>query len=76
MIACKTCNEIFKMKKIGVIFVEKDEQGKPYKLWSSDIMECPKCKVEVYNTGLGPYMQRHQEGFEFEAKKVMKNAKR
>lgn len=44
---CLKCSREMKVDEIGVHVLELDAQGKPYKLWHADVLECPKCSRRV-----------------------------
>lgn len=50
MIACITCLQVMRPKTIGFEFVEAVKTNgsvSPYKLWSSDLLECPGCHTKI-----------------------------
>ena len=45
---CISCGREFRVKKIGVRAQENiGANGEPYKIWSADIWECPKCLYQI-----------------------------
>ena len=45
---CVKCNVQIKPKTNGVYVIEMAyEPPAPYKVWHADLVECPKCKVQV-----------------------------
>ena len=48
---CKTGYVPFK-NDIAVLEMMSDEHSDPYKLWSADLLECPKCNHRII-TGFG-----------------------
>ena len=44
---CANCKVFMKTKAIGVIVEETMDDGKPYKLWSADLFECPSCMTQI-----------------------------
>lgn len=75
-LACATCFKFFRVKKMGVAFEEGmpvgpvQEDGGPeswqsYKLWMSDLCECPGCGARVLITGTGqrPISEHYKPGY-------------
>jgi len=70
MIACMDCGRIMRVRDIGVEIHETTETGEPYKLWSSDIIECPSCltAVAVIAQTQKPISEHCEQGFAKRAK--------
>ncbi len=43
---CVKCELLMRLTKIGVLVVEMVDD-RPYKIWSTDVCQCPKCGAEV-----------------------------
>jgi len=47
MTVCVKCGVKMRKVQIGIINLELFDDGKPYRLWSADLFQCPKCGVQV-----------------------------
>lgn len=64
MIICTHCGAVMRPKQTGVIAVEHIE-GRPYRVWSADRMECPWCRTQVFaEFGKEPLSRTGYEDFE------------
>lgn len=64
MIICVNCNQKMGLTKMGVIVLEKFEDGSPYKLWSADLFECPTCgHLIVSQFGDKPMAEHYEKDF-------------
>ena len=74
---CAKCALFFRPKKNGFAFIEgmprtddappgrrAPEQWRPYKLWTSDLWECPDCGVEICLSGSQPIAVQHEPEFQ------------
>ena len=52
---CSRCRTSYLPLKNDIVVVETMEDGRPYKLWCADLLECPKC-YHILITGFG---QKH-----------------
>lgn len=67
---CAMCNKLYepkgtemRPKKNGVYVIEMAEFG-PYKVWLSDLWECPKCGHQVIaGFGIEPVAEHFEEKF-------------
>ena len=69
-VICINCNIKMDFPRSGIHVLETYEDGnKPYKVWSADYYECPKCGHRVA-TGFGqsPIGQDFEEDFEEKVK--------
>lgn len=74
---CVPCQRFFRPKKNGFYFIEgmptandalpgvhEPEKWTPYKLWVSDLMECPGCGAQILSGfGQAPIAEHYQEDF-------------
>jgi hypothetical protein len=71
---CCECGVEFKVKKNGVIAQENTgsyPNSTPYKIWSADLWECPKCLHQIlFGYGLKPMSQHFDEDFKKLQEKV------
>lgn len=51
-VCCIDCLTPFRPRKNGVRVCETMEDGKPYKIWQADLLECPDCGKQIV-TGFG-----------------------
>lgn len=63
---CVPCKQEFKVKKNGVIVQENlSPSGNPYKIWSADLWECPKCHTQILSGyGLSPMAHQFNKDFD------------
>jgi len=45
--ACVSCKTYFRPRKNGIYVSETMEDGRPYKVWQADLLECPDCGTQV-----------------------------
>jgi len=63
-VICIECSKEMKPLKCGVVVLEHDDDGKPYKLWSADLLKCPRCGRKVVSRfGNEPIAQHFEVGF-------------
>jgi DNA-directed RNA polymerase subunit RPC12/RpoP len=69
---CVSCKTEFQLKKNGVVALETiGPVGDPYKIWSSDLWECPRCHSQILSGyGLNPLSHRGDPDFREYRKKV------
>ncbi len=62
---CVECGVEFKVKKNGVVVQENTgPNGEPYKIWSADLWECPKCSHQIlFGYGFNPLYHNFDENF-------------
>jgi hypothetical protein len=69
-VLCVKCGIKMQHERSGVVVLETYEDGvKPYKVWSADYYECPKCLTKVV-TGFGSnaYSHEHDDNFQEKVK--------
>lgn len=53
-----------RVKKNGVTVEEVTEDGRPYKLWDADLLECVECGCEmIAGFGRGPLAEHYQPDY-------------
>lgn len=69
-VLCVKCSIKMQHECSGVAVLETYEDGvKPYKVWSADFYECPKCFTKVVTGfGSGAYSHEHDDNFQEKAK--------
>jgi hypothetical protein len=65
---CVNCKRFYKIRKSGFYWVEMRPTGfdlwVPYKIWSSDLWECPGCGAQILSGhGIQPVAIEHMTGF-------------
>ena len=45
--ACVPCKTYLRPRKNDITVLQDDAEGKPHKLWSADLWECPDCGYQV-----------------------------
>ena len=68
---CVKCQRIYRTKTNGVPWVETrraepdaDVSEYPYKLWHSDLLECPGCGHQILAAhGMKPLSEQHDKSF-------------
>jgi DNA-directed RNA polymerase subunit RPC12/RpoP len=63
---CVKCGREFKIKKNGVMVLETTgPTGDPYKIWNTDLWECPKCYFQIlHGYGSNPVAYQGDPDFE------------
>jgi len=69
--ACVTCQTYLATRKNGIVVLETLDDGRPYKVWQADLLECPDCGFQII-TGYGqrPMAEHYQAGFDSELQRV------
>jgi hypothetical protein len=62
-LAC-SCGNPMNVIEVGAFWLEKLDSGKPYKLWSCDVVECKLCDNIVLLLGNAPYLAQHDIDFD------------
>ena len=58
-VVCVECEEEMKPEENGVDVLERGGDGKPYKMWKADVLECPGCGRRVVSGFAdNPFLQR------------------
>lgn len=53
-----------RVKQNGVTVEELTEDGRPYKLWDAELLECVECGVEIIaGFGLSPLAEHYQPDY-------------
>lgn len=75
---CMSCQCFYKAKVNGYIFCEMIPISetrvtwKPYRIWSGDLWECPKCQtLLIEGTGKDPISEHFEPDFDEEMRNVM-----
>ena len=63
---CTACRMGYVPLKNDIVVLETMEDGRPYKLWSADLLECPKCNHRII-TGFGNKCIAEHYEFDFAA---------
>ena len=69
LVACGCGGEMHVLTN-GVVWVERYEDGSPYKLWAGDLCQCKSCDNKAVSLAGQPYAHECEEGFE----KTLENA--
>lgn len=75
---CLNCNLFYRPKMNGYIFCEMIPVGtgrvtfKPYRIWSGDLWECPRCQSQIIEGfGKDPISEHFEPDFDDEMRNVM-----
>ncbi len=69
--ACVSCQTYFAARKNGVVVLETMDDGRPYKVWQADLLECPDCGFQIITGfGLQHIAVHHEPGFDSELQRV------
>jgi hypothetical protein len=69
VVACGCGGEMY-VEKMGMCFVERFEDGRPYKLWACDLCKCKLCANEAVALAGQSFAGHHQKDFS----KILQNA--
>jgi len=69
--SCVSCQTYLATRKCGVVVLETFDDGRPYKVWRADLLECPDCGFQII-TGYAaqPLAEQHEPGFDSELQRV------
>jgi hypothetical protein len=70
VVACGCGGEMM-VQRMGMTFIERFEDGRPYKLWACDLCKCKLCGSEAVALANQSFAGQHQDDF----KKILQAAR-
>lgn len=68
---CVQCQTYLATRKTGAVVLETYEDGRPYKVWHADLLECPDCGFQIIKGfAMQPCAVSHEPDFEKELQRV------
>ncbi len=63
--ACASCRTSLRPRKNDIDVVVEDGEGKPWRLWSADLWECPSCGARsILGFGAHHYAEHYEADFD------------
>jgi len=62
--ACVPCQTCIRPRKNDIDVIVEDSEGRPWKLWSADLWECPSCGARtILGYGQQHYAEHYEDDF-------------